>query len=63
MSKINIDGKDFVLDDLSEETKGYLASIQFIDQEMAQLKKQLTVYQTARNTYGKDLKASINKKK
>jgi prefoldin subunit 5 len=61
MSKINIDGKDYVLDELSEEVKGYLASIQFIDQKMEELKKQMTVYQTARNTYGQDLKVAIKK--
>jgi len=63
MSKVNIDGKDYVLADLSDDAKGFIASMQFIDQEMVELKKKLTVYQTARNTYGKDLKAAIKKKK
>jgi len=63
MSKVNIDGKDYLIADLSDSAKNCLASIQFIDQEVAEINKKLAVYQAARSTYGKDLKAAIKKKK
>ena len=61
MSKINIDGKDHLIADLSDGAKGCLTSMQFIDNEIAELNKKIAVYQTARKAYGSSLKDEIKK--
>ena len=55
MATITIDGKEYDSDELSQEAKGQLASIQFVDQELARLTAQVAAMQTARNTYGRAL--------
>tara|TARA_E500000331_G_C17067561_1_gene631069 strand:- start:11 stop:238 length:228 start_codon:yes stop_codon:yes gene_type:complete len=55
MANIQIDGKDYDIDELSDEAKGQLASIQFVDRELAQLTARVAAMQTARNTYGRAL--------
>ena len=55
MAIINIDGKEYDVDELSEEAKAQVASIQFVDQELVRLTAQVAAMQTARNTYGRAL--------
>tara|TARA_B100000579_G_scaffold337854_1_gene288932 strand:- start:595 stop:822 length:228 start_codon:yes stop_codon:yes gene_type:complete len=55
MATITIDGKEYDVDDLSEDAKAQLASIQFVDQELVRLTAQVAAMQTARNTYGRAL--------
>lgn len=55
MANIQIDGKDYDIDELSDDAKGQLASIQFVDRELAQLTARVAAMQTARNTYGRAL--------
>lgn len=52
---ITIDGKNYELDSLSNEAKAQLASIQFVDAELARLQAQAAALQTARNAYAKAL--------
>lgn len=61
MSSINIDGKDYLVADLSDEVKALLASIQYVDKSMDDAKQKLAALQTARNSYGQDLKAALPK--
>jgi hypothetical protein len=56
MPTIKIDNQDYELDELSDEAKAQLASIQFCDQELARLQSQAAAYQTARMAYAKALK-------
>ena len=56
MPNIQIDGKDYDVDELSDEAKAQLASISFVDQELARLTARVAAMQTARNTYGRALK-------
>jgi hypothetical protein len=51
MSTISIDNKEYKLEDLSEETKAQLVSMQFVDAEINRLQAQLAAMQTARNAY------------
>lgn len=59
MATIKIDNKEYELDTLSKESKAQLASIQFVEQELARLQAQTAVLQTAKAAYLQGLKASL----
>jgi len=61
MPTIKIDEKEYDVDTLSEEAKGQLASLNFVDQELQRLQAQAAVYQTARMAYANALKGSLPK--
>ena len=56
---ITIDNKNYDLDSLSNEAKAQLASIQFVDAELARLQAKAAALQTARNAYAKALQAAL----
>ena len=62
MPKITIDGVEYNTEDLSENGKSQLASLQFLEVQMNKLKSEIAVYQTARNSYVAALKAELEKK-
>ena len=55
MSTITIDNKEYEFESLSEDTKAQFVSLQFTDQEIAQLQARLAAMQTARNAYAQAL--------
>ena len=59
MPSFTIDNKNYDLDTLSDEAKTQLASIQFVDGELARLQAQAAVLQTARMAYSKALQAAL----
>ena len=59
MPIIKIDNQDYDLDQLSDEAKAQLASLQFVEQELARLQAQAAVLQTARIAYANSLKAAL----
>ena len=59
MPTIKIDNKDYDLDSLSDDAKGNLTSLRFIDTELRRLQAQAAVLQTARIAYVKALQASL----
>lgn len=59
--KINIDGTEYLLADLSDEVKAQIQSLQFVDSEIARLKAKLAVASTARMAYTNELKALLEK--
>ncbi len=61
MPKITVDGIDYNTEDLTENGKAQLASLQFLEQQMIKLKSEIAVYQTARNAYATLLKAELDK--
>ncbi|TCP61075.1 hypothetical protein EV663_10621 [Rhodovulum bhavnagarense] len=61
MPKITVDGIDYNTEDLSENGKAQLASLQFLEVQMKRLKNEIAVYQTARATYAQALKAELEK--
>lgn len=63
MPKITVDGLEYNTEDLSDNGKAQLASLQFLEQQMAKLKSEIAVYQTARNAYAQALKAELDKAK
>ncbi len=56
MATITIDGKEYDVDTLSDETKAQLGSLQYVDSELARLQAQAATLQTARIAYGRALK-------
>ena len=59
MATITIDGKEHDIDSLSEETKAQISSLRYVDAELARLQAQAAALQTARNTYGRALKHTL----
>ena len=59
MPKITVDNKEYDLDTLSPEAKAQVASMQFVDAELARLAAQTAVLQTARIAYGNALQAAL----
>ena len=59
MPTIKIDEKEYDLDQLSQDAKNQLASLQFVDNELARLQAQMAAMQTARLAYASALKASL----
>lgn len=59
MPTIRIDDKEYALDQLSQDAKNQLASLQFVDNELARLQAQIAAMQTARMAYANALKGSL----
>jgi len=59
MPNIKVDDIEYNTEDLSENGKAQLASLQFLEVQMAKLKSEIAVYQTARNSYVLALKAEL----
>lgn len=60
MATFTIDGKEYDLDTLSEEAKGQIVSIQFVDAELARIQAQAAALQTARIAYSNELNKHLN---
>ena len=59
MPKITIDGIDYNTEDLTDNGKAQLASLQFLEVQMKKLQAEIAVYQTARIAYMQALKNDI----
>ncbi len=59
MPIIRIDEQNYELDQLSDEAKAQLASLQFVDTELQRLNAQAAVLQTARIVYAKGLNEAL----
>ncbi len=59
MPTIRIDNKQYDLATLSDEAKNQLASVQFVDSELARLQAKAAALQTARMAYLKALQAAL----
>jgi hypothetical protein len=63
MPKITVEGLEYNTEDLTDNGKAQLASLQFLEVQMQKLKNEIAVYQTARNGYVAALKAELVKTK
>lgn len=61
MPKITVDNIEYNTEDLSDNGKAQLSSLQFLEVQMKKLNSEIAVYQTARNTYIAALKAELEK--
>lgn len=59
--KVIIDGKDYLIADLSDDAKAQLASLNVADQKLATLLQDTALAQTARNAYANALAAALPK--
>ena len=59
MPTIKIDDKEYDIDQLSDEAKAQLLSLQFVDSELQRLNAQAAVLQTARAAYSKALNEAL----
>jgi len=57
--KIVIDGKDYLLEDLSDVAKQQLGSLKATDAEIARLEAQLAMLKTARIAYARAAKEEL----
>lgn len=57
---VMIDGTEYAVDQLSDTAKAQVNNLHFTDQEIARLKNQLAICQTARQAYANALKAELN---
>lgn len=49
--EVTVDGVSYKLAELSEEAQAQVASLQFVEAQIAELNAKLAVFQTARNSY------------
>jgi len=59
--KITIDNVEYLFNDLSDEAKAQIQSIQFVDQEIARLNAQVAIANTAKIAYQNALKEVMPK--
>ena len=59
--KINIDGKEYTLSELSDKAKEQLVNLQFVDTQIQQLNNEWAVADTARIGYTNALKSELEK--
>lgn len=59
MNKINIDGKEYPTDNLSENAQKIVASLRFVEEEIHRRRNQLAIADTARMGYANALKREL----
>lgn len=59
MAMIKIDGKDYDTEALSSDTRQRLQALQFVDAELIRMEAKVAVFKTARGTYLRSLKQSL----
>jgi hypothetical protein len=60
--KVTIDNKDYLIEDLSDDAKNQLSSINVVDQKITSLQQEVAIMQTARNAYARALAAALPQK-
>ena len=61
MPKIKVDDIEYNTEELTDNGKAQLASLQFLEVQMNKLQNEISVYKTARNSYAAALKAELEK--
>lgn len=59
MPKIKINEKEFDIENLSDEAKGHIASLQFVQNEIKMMTARIAVYKTAEKNYLRALQDAI----
>ena len=60
MPKINVEGIEYNSEDLSDNGKAQLASLQFVESQMRKIESEISVYKTARSAYVAALKSELD---
>ncbi|WP_295888710.1 DUF6447 family protein [uncultured Thiohalocapsa sp.] len=58
---VTIDGQQYAMADLSQEARNQLLNVRICDEEIARLRQQLAIAQTARVAYAKALADALPK--
>lgn len=61
MPKITVDDIEYNTEDLTDNGKAQLASLQFLETQLSKLQAEIAVYQTAKNAYVSALKVELEK--
>ena len=61
MPKITVDGIEYNTEDLSDNGKAQLASLQFLEVQMNKLQNEISVFQTEKAAYVAALKVELEK--
>jgi len=61
MVKIVIDDTEYETEELDTNAKAQVASLQFLDSHMQQLRNEISVFETAKRAYQKALKEELDK--
>jgi hypothetical protein len=61
MPQITVEGIEYNTEDLSDNGKAQLASLQFLEAQMNKLQNEIAVFQTAKAAYTVALKAELEK--
>jgi hypothetical protein len=59
--KITVDGKEYLIDSLSDDAKAQLGALNLVDRKIADLQQEVAIMQTARNAYAQALAAALPK--
>ena len=59
MPKITVDNIEYNTEDLSDNGKAQLASLQFLEVQMRKLQNSISVYNTAKNAYAVELEKEL----
>ena len=59
--KVNVDGVEYNLDDLSENARAQVMNLRFVSERLQQLNNELAVADTARMGYSAALKREVAK--
>jgi hypothetical protein len=57
---VRIDGKDYSMENLSEDARAQVVSLRFVEAEIARLNASLAMANTARNAYLRALKDAMD---
>ena len=61
MPKITVDDMEYNTEDLSDNGKAQVASLQFLETQLTKLQGEIAVYQTAKSAYVNALKVELEK--
>jgi ABC-type antimicrobial peptide transport system ATPase subunit len=61
MTTVTIDDKQYDIEALSDAAKTQIQNVQYCEQKMAELKREIAVVQTARNAYAQALNNALPK--
>ncbi|WP_347263823.1 DUF6447 family protein [Nitrobacter sp.] len=60
-TSVTIDGKEYLVDGLSDQAKAQVINLRVVDEEIRKIEQQLAIYRTARGAYARALKGELNK--
>jgi len=61
MTKINIDGQEYDISNVSDEAKVQLSNLKFVNEQILQRSNELQIAQTAKIGYSRALKRELDK--